>query len=152
MVSNSNSIHNQTQMKIRTRIIASFEKEFGMSETSGLQIDFGSHTDTWLSIPSNLSKKDISDQKILAAIEKELNIEIKQGAFIRFSEDQHGSDIWVSVPTDFLSNEFTKKEIEVVEGKSLMIRWNIVPGKFKGEVEERDLLQIGFGIFPATFF
>ncbi len=152
MASDSNCLHNQTQMKIRTRIVASLEKEFGMSETYGLQIDFGSHTDTWLSIPASLSKKDISDQKILAAIEKELSIEVKQGAFIRFSDDQIGSDIWLSVPPNFMGNELSIKEIQVIEGKSLMIRWNIVPGKFKGENETRDLMQIGFGIFPATFF
>ncbi|MBU1344516.1 MAG: hypothetical protein KKE44_24540 [Proteobacteria bacterium] len=152
MGSDSNGIHHQSQKKIRARIVASLEKEFGMSETSGLQIDFGSHTDTWLSIPASLSKKDISDQKILAAIEKGIGFKVKQGAFIRFADDQQGSDIWLSIPSKFIGNELSIEEIQVVEGKSLMIRWNIVPGQFKGEDETKDLMQIGFGIFPATFF
>ena len=107
MASDPDSVRNQLQLKIRTRIVAALEKEFGMSETSGLQIDFGSHTDTWLSIPASLSKNDISEQKILAAIEKELDIQVKQGAFIRFTDDQKGSDIWLPIPSNFLINELS---------------------------------------------
>ncbi len=152
MTSDSQDMYQQVYTKIRTRIVASFEKEFGMIETSGLQINFGNHVDTWLSVPPGFSKNDMSDEKIMAALKSEIGIQVEHGAFIRFAADQQGSDIWLSIPPNFLNSELSDEEIQAVEGKSIMIRWNIVSGKFKGEDEARELMLIGFGIFPATFF
>ena len=152
MTLSANDLRQQAHTKIRTRIVAALEKEFGMIQTPELQIEFCNHVDTWLSIPPNFSKSELSDEKILAAVEKEFRIEFEHGAFVRFGEDQQGSDVWLPIPPNFLKGELSEDEIQAVAGKSIMIRWNIVSGKFKREAESGELMQIGFGIFPAKFF
>jgi hypothetical protein len=90
--------------------------------------------------------------RIVAALEKEFGIKFEQGAFIRFGDDQPGADIWLPIPSDFLKGELSDDEIQAVAGRSIMIRWDILPGKFLQEINPGELLCIGFGTFPAKFF
>ena len=104
MASDAKDVRQQAHTKIRTQIVAALEKEFGIEQTPGLQIEFGNHTDTWLSIPPDFSKSELSDD-----------------------------------------------ERKAVAGRSIMIRWDILKGKFLPEAEPGELMLIGFGTFPAKF-
>ena len=59
---------------------------------------------------------------------------------------------WLPIPSDFLQGELSADEIQAVVGRAMMIRWDILPGKFFREVNSGELMRIGFGIFPAKFF
>lgn len=142
----------EAHAKISTRIVVALEKEFNIVQTNGLRIDFGDHADTWLSIPPDFSKSELSDERIVAALEKEFGIKFEQGAFVRFCDDQQGSDVWLPIPSDFLKGKLSDDEIQSVAGRSIMIRWDILPGKFLQEVNSGEFLCIGFGTFPAKFF
>jgi hypothetical protein len=65
---------------------------------------------------------------------------------------KQGADVWLPIPPDFLKGELSDDENHAVAGRSIMIRWDILPGKFLQEVEPGELMLIGFGIFPAKFF
>jgi hypothetical protein len=142
----------EAHTKIRTRIVAALEKEFGIVQTTGLHIDLGDRADTWLSIPPDFSKRELSDERIVAVLEKEFGIKFERGVFIRFGDDQQGADIWLPIPPDFLKGELSDDEIQAVAGRSIMIRWDILPGKSLQEFHPGELLLIGFGTFPAKFF
>jgi hypothetical protein len=152
MALTAKDVRHEAHTKIRTRIVGALEKEFSIVQTTSLQIDLGDRTDTWLSIPSDFSRREFSDERIVAALEKEFGIKFKQGIFIRFDNDQQGSDIWLPIPSDFLKGELSDDEIQAVTGRSIMIRWDILPGKFLREVNPGELMLIGFGTFPAKFF
>jgi hypothetical protein len=145
-------VRREAHTKIRTRIVAALEKEFGIVQTAGLHIDVGDHADTWLSLPPDFSKREVSDARIVAALEKEFGIKFEHGAFIRFSDDQPGADVWLPIPSGFLQGALSEDEIQAVAGRSIMIRWDILPGKSLHEVNPGELLRIGFGTFPAKFF
>jgi hypothetical protein len=142
----------EAHTKIRTRIVAALAKEFSIAQTTGLHIDFGDHADTWLALPPDFSKRELSDERIVTALEKELGIKFEHGAFIRFSDDQQSVDVWLPIPSDFLQGELSDDESHAVAGRSIMIRWAILPGKSLQEVNPGELLCIGFGTFPAKFF
>ncbi|NJM74884.1 MAG: hypothetical protein HC852_02830 [Acaryochloridaceae cyanobacterium RU_4_10] len=152
MVLAANDVRREAHTKIRNRILVAFEKEFGIVQTTGLHIDLGNHADTWLSIPPDFPKRELSDERIVAALEKEFGIKFKQGAFIRFEDDQQGADVWLPIPSDFLKGELSEDEIQAVAGRSIMIRWDILPGKSLHELNLGELLCIGFGTFPSKFF
>ena len=152
MSSAAKDVRREAHTKIRTRIVAALEKEFGIVRTTGLQIELGDHADTWLSIPPDFSKSELSDERIVAALEKEFGIKFEQGAFIRFGDDQQGADVWLPIPSDFLKGALSDDEIHALAGRSIMIRWDILPGKFLREVHPGELMLIGFGTFPAKFF
>jgi hypothetical protein len=145
-------VRREAQTKIRTRVVAALEKEFGIVKTSGLYIDFGDHSDTWFTIPPDFSKSELSDEKIVVALEKEFDIEFEHGAFVRFDDDQQGADIWLTIPSNFLKGELSDEEIQSVAGRSIMIRWDILPGNSLQDVKPGELLLIGFSILPAKFF
>ena len=151
MASDAKDVRQQAHTKIRTQIVAALEKEFGIEQTPGLQIEFGNHTDTWLSIPPDFSKSELSDERIVAALEKEFGTEFDQGSYVRFGDDQQGADIWLPIPSDFLKGELSDDERKAVAGRSIMIRWDILKGKFLPEAEPGELMLIGFGTFPAKF-
>jgi hypothetical protein len=117
-------VRHKANTKIRTRIVAALEKEFGIVQFTNLQIDLGDRTDTWLSIPPDFSKHEFSDERIMAALEKEFGIKFEQGAFIRFGDDQQGADIWLPIPSDLLKGELSDDEIQSVAGRSIMIHCN----------------------------
>jgi len=150
MSTDAKNVHREAHTKIRTRIIAVLEKEFGLEQTLGLQIYFGNHVDTWLSLPLDFSKGDLSNERIVAALQKGLGF--KRGSFVRFDEGKQGADVWLPIPPDFLKGELSDDEINAVAGRSIMIRWDIFPGKLLQEVEPGELMLIGFGIFPMKFF
>jgi hypothetical protein len=152
MATDAKNVHREAHTKIRTRIVAVLEKEFGLEQTPGLQIDFGNHVDTWLSLPPDFSKSELSNERIVAAMQKEFSLGFERGSFIRFDEGKQGADVWLPIPPDFLKGELSDDENHTVVGRSIMIRWDIFPGKFLQEVEPGELLLIGFGIFPAKFF
>ncbi len=70
---------------------------------------------------------------------------------VRFDEDQQGADIWLPIPSEFLKGELSDEERKAVAGRSIMIRWDILKGKFLPEAKPGELMLIGFGIFPAKF-
>jgi hypothetical protein len=152
MAPSAKDVHREAHTKIRTRIVAALEKEFGIVQPIGLQIDLGDHTDTWLSIPPVFSKSELSDERIVTALEKEFGIKFQQGAFIRFGDHQQGADVWLPIPPDFLKGELSDDEVQAAAGRSIMIRWDVIPGKFLREVNQGELMLIRFGIFPAKFF
>jgi hypothetical protein len=145
-------VRREAHTKIRTRIVAALAKEFAIVQTTGLHIDLGDHADTWLSLPPDFAKQAVSDERIVAALAKEFGITFAHGAFIRFGDDQPGADVWLPIPSDFLQGELSADEIQAVAGRAMMIRWDILPGKFFREVNSGELMRIGFGIFPAKFF
>jgi len=137
---------------IGTKIVTALAKEFGAIQTGGLQIDFGAHVDTWLSLPPDFSKSKLSDDRIVATLEKEFGVKFAKGAFVRFSDDQPVSDIWLTIPSGFLKGELPDAEIQAVTGKSMMIHYDVTPGKPLQTANSGELLCIGFGIYPAKFF
>ena len=151
MANEAKDVRREAHTKIRTKIVTALEKEFGIEQTPGLQIEFGNHTDTWLSLPTGFSKSELSDKRIVAALEKEFGIAFNQGSYVRFGDDQQGADIWLSIPSEFLKGELSDEERKAVAGRSIMIRWDILKGKFLPEAKPGELMLIGFGIFPAKF-
>ncbi len=152
MATDAKSVQLDAHTKIRTRIITVLEKEFGLERSPGLQIDFCDHVDTWLSLPPGFSKRELSNERIVAALQTAFGLVFERGSFVRFDEGKRGADVWLPIPSDFLKGELSDDENHAVAGWSIMIRWDIFPGKFLQEVEPGELMLIGFGIFPAKFF
>ena len=145
-------VRREAHTKIRTRIVAALEQALGLDQTPGLQMDFGPHLDTWLSLPPAFSKGVLSDDSIVAAVQKAFGFAFAQGSVVRFSDAQQGADIWLPLPPNFLKDALSDDERQAVAGWSIMIRWDVVPGKVLREAEAGELLLIGVGIFPAKFF
>jgi len=94
----------------------------------------------------------LSDESIVTALEKELGLEFAYGAYIRFDDAQHGSDIWLPIPPGFLKEELSESERQAVADQSLMIHWDIISGKVLREPVSRSMLTFWCGIYPARFW
>jgi hypothetical protein len=152
MATDAMIVHREAHTKIRTRIVAALKKEFGLEQAPGLQIDFGNHVDTWLSLPADFSKGELSNERIVAALQKEFSLWFERASFVRFDGAKQGADVWLPIPPDFLKGDLSDDESHAVAGRSIMVRWDIFPGKFLQEVEPGELLLIGLGIFQQGFF
>ncbi|HVP98534.1 MAG TPA: hypothetical protein VMS87_04610, partial [Roseiarcus sp.] len=100
MATDAKNVHREAHNKIRTRIVAVLEKEFGLEQALGLQIDFGNHVDTWLSLPPKFSKGELSNERIIAALQKEFGLGFERGSFVRFDEGKQGADVWLPIPPE----------------------------------------------------
>ncbi len=152
MAADATDVRREAHTKIRARIVAALAKAFHLEQTPGLQIDFGNHVDTWLSLPPDFATGALSDESIVAALQTELGRAFAQGACVRFGDAQRGADVWLPLPPGFLNGALSEDESQAVAGSSIMIRWDVVPGKFLREAAPGELLLIGCGIFPAKFF
>jgi hypothetical protein len=152
MAADATDVRREAHTKIRARIVAALEKSFRLERAPGLQIGFGDRTDMWMSLPPDFAKEALSDESIVAALEKELGLEFERGAYVRFGEGQQGSDVWLPLPPDFLQGELSEAERQAVAGWSIMIHWDVVPGKVLREAEPGALLVLGCGIYPARFW
>lgn len=152
MAADVTDVLREAHTKIRARIVGALEKAFRLEQAPGLQIDFGNHVDTWLSLPPDFAMGALSDESIVAALQTELGLAFAQGACVRFGDAQRGADVWLPLPPGFLSGTLSEAEHQAVTGWSIMIRWDVVPGKVLREAAPGALLLLGCGIFPAKFF
>jgi hypothetical protein len=107
---------------------------------------------TWLSLPPDFATGRLSDDSIVAALQTELGLAFAQGAYVRFGDAQRGADIWLPLPPGLLPGALSEDERHAVAGWSMVIRWDVVPGKVLREAASGRLLLLGCGIFLAQFF
>jgi hypothetical protein len=135
--------------KIRKIVVAALEKEFGAKFKQGVEIEFGDRADVWLSIPADFRKDDLSNERIVAALEKDMGVKFKQSFQIELGPRE---DFWVPISSDVLKGKLSDDEIQAVAGKLMMIRFDILQGRFNREGKVGGVLGISISFLPGHFF